>query len=100
MPCWETRSVTVDLKVANADILTEALIALNINPLRNPLFVEEIIIEGKITWMETTQERAQEITRKIKQEYSRQSALVAARKYGWRISQKSPSKMTVTRRAF
>lgn len=35
---------------------------------------------------------------KIKQEYSRQAVRTAARKIGWQVKQKSPQKLTISRR--
>ena len=101
MPCDQIVLCNIEIAATNADLLTLAL--------------ETLIEQGK--WArsnrESVRQEAERIIRRgfvslpagqehladrIKQEYSRQAVQAAARKFGWRIQQKTPQKLTVTRR--
>ena len=103
MPCDQIILCKIEISAANLDLLTAAL--------------ETLIGQGILPRYRLGGERAREqaariirqgfislpagqeyLADKIKSEYSRQSVQAAARKFGWRLQEKTPQKLTVTRR--
>ena len=102
MPCDQIILCKIEISAANGDLLTLALETL----------IEQGILPRYRLGGERAREQAARIIRqglvrlpagqeflvdRIKQEYSRQAVQAAARKFGWRVYQKSPQKLTVTR---
>ena len=101
MPCDQIVLCRIEIAATNADLLTLALESLIENrkwarsrseTIRQQ--AERIIKQGFIS-LSAGQEY---IADEIKREYSRQVVLAASRKLGWRVYQKTPQKLAVTRR--
>ena len=101
MPCDQIILNRVKIEAANLDLLTLALETLvaqgkwarsNRESVRQE--VERIIRQGFVS-LPAGQEH---LADRIKQEYSRQAVMAASRKFGWRVQEKTPQKLTVTRR--
>ena len=103
MPCNQIILNRVKIEAANLDLLTAALETL----------IEQGILPRYGLGGERAREQAARIIRqgfvslpagqeyladKIKSEYSRQAVQSAARKFGWRVYQKTPQKLAVARR--
>ena len=103
MPCDQIILCKIEISAANGDLLTLALETL----------IEQGILPRYRLGGERAREQAARIIRRgfvslsagqehladrIKQEYSRQVVLAASRKLGWRVYQKTPQKLAVTRR--
>lgn len=104
MPCNKIITNLVEIQAANLELLTKALETL----------IEQGVIPRYRLGGERVKEQAERIIRQgairlpagqeyqadlIKREYSRQAVLAASRKLGWQVKQKTPQKLTVTRRA-
>ena len=105
MPCWESRSIAIEFVVANETLLYAALANLiakgmlsltDLNASDVVSAAKRIVAEGQIR----LRAGKEPLASAIKQEYGRVAILTATERYGWKVYQKSPSKMTVTRRAF
>ena len=103
MPCDQIVLCKIEIAATNADLLTlalETLIEQGILPRyqrggdRAQEQAARIIKQGFVSLPAGQQHLADQ----IKSEYSRQAVQAAARKFGWRVYQKSPQKLAVTRR--
>ena len=101
MPCDRITLCKIEIGATNVDLLTLALETLiaqqkwarsNRETIR--MQADRIIRQGFVS-LPAGQEY---LADKIKSEYSRQAVLAAARKFGWRVNQKTPQKLTATRR--
>lgn len=106
MPCNTVVLNEVEIKVANLDLLTEALEVLIKQGIMPRYWyggypakaqAEQIMKRGFVRLPIGYEHLAD----RIKQEYSRQAIASAARKFNWRLqeSPKNRNKMTATRRA-
>ena len=103
MPCDQIVLCKIEIAAVNADLLTlalETLIAQGFLP-RYGLGVGRVselaarIIKQGFVSLPVGQEH---LADRIKQEYSRQAVQAAARKFGWRVQEKTPQKLVATRR--
>ena len=101
MPCDQVILCKIEIAATNADLLTLALETLieqkkwarsRSETIRQQ--AERIIKQGFIS-LSAGQEY---IADEIKREYSRQAIQAAARKFNWRVYQKTPQKLAVARR--
>lgn len=107
MPCWESRNIVIEFRVANPDILESAIKAL-IDAGKMAVahgvvrqLAEKVIERGMVVWAGVTQEKAEALARELKQEYGRQTVKAAAKQYGWQVRKTaSVNRLQMTRRAF
>ena len=103
MPCDQIILNKIEISATNLDLLTLALETLieqrilpryGIGAARVSELAARIIRQGFVS-LPAGQEH---LADRIKQEYSRQAVQAAARKFGWRLQEKTPQKLVVTRR--
>ena len=103
MPCDQIVLCKIEITATNADLLTAALETLiarkelrlwDLNAESAAQLAGRIQASGFIRVVSGKESLAD----RIKQEYSRQAVQAAARKFGWRVQEKTPQKLTVTRR--
>ena len=98
MPCDTIQTVSVTLRIADLDLLTGALVKLNLAPVRtgNTVFFGS----GESFNKETGElrVRSQETVSKIKQAYSAQIAAAQAKRFGWSLKEIGSFQYEVTKR--
>ncbi len=98
MPCWTATMATVNLKVADLDLLEAAFKEMNLNPVRQG----EVIYFGQRgeSFNKSTGElrvRSEQSVAPIKRAYSRQIVKKAER-YGWKVVDKGQGKFELLKR--
>jgi hypothetical protein len=114
MPCYTQRTVSVELKTADAGVLLRALAAAGFENVRADAYgaihfrtqsgARAVIVDGAVEMTgEYVQQRAAEnVARDVKRAYAAEAVRTAAKKSGWGLatSKKTGGKMTLTRKAW
>ncbi len=104
MPCYTQREVTVELNVADVNLLTAGLKAAGFTVQTTPrgFYVtnskgqQAHIRDGKIT----TQQTSNDIINEVKRAYSGEVVRTAAKRFGWTLSKTNEQNTVVAGRRF
>lgn len=106
MPCYEIRTISLDLKVMNHELLNQAILTLGwqiiqkASPGRPLRFCYD---RGEATYFngQISVKRGHDyVANKLKQAYAKEAVWAASKKFGWSVSQnkKEMNKLTLNRR--
>ena len=101
MPCYTVSTMAVQLKVADMDLLTKALQALNLAPYRTTSLPDVVTFGAGESFSKTTGElriRDQATASRIKQAYAAEIVKAQAKRYGWTLKQTAPFQYQITKR--
>lgn len=104
MPCYTQREVTVELNVANPELLTAGLKAAGFTVqttprgfyVTNSKGLQAHIRDGKIT----TAAQTESIINEIKRAYSGEVVRTAAKRFGWNLNKTSEANTVLAARRF
>lgn len=106
MPCYEVRTINLDLKIMNHDVLNQAIKTLGWQIIQKSAPNQALRFyydRGEATYHDgriSVEEGHEYVASKIKQAYAREAVWAASKKFGWSVSQnkKEMNKLTLNRR--
>ena len=105
MPCYTTRTITLDFKAADAELLAKALEKAGLrNHAQGRSLIDlarRVIADGKISIAGVSEERAIELVGKAKVAYAAEVVQFAGRKFGFNVKASADQRrFTLNKRTF